>query len=318
MKLNQLESAILATLIWFDMFQWPLKLEELWQYLYLFDDKEDGLFKESFKETKPGLESIRQVLKKNENLKKIVESRGEFYFLKGKSDLVRLRQERENISSKKIKKAKRIVRLLSLVPFVKMISLSNIMGKNNFSEESDLDFFIITSKNRIWTTRFFTVSLVETLGLRPRFNYRKDKACLNFFLSEDNLSLESMALRPYDIYLTYWIHQLIPFCDKDETYKKFLKANDWTRKYLPNIVDRSNLINFWQEKGLPPKKGFLERFLCYLQLKLMPKILKEKAKEDPQAVIISDKKLKFHIQERREKYREKFEKQFKIISGNWC
>ncbi len=316
MKLNQLESAILATLIWFDLFQWPLKLEELWQYLYFFDNKKDSSFKKSFKEINTDLENIRQVLEKNENLKRVVELKEEFYFLKGKSDLVRLRQERENISFKKLKKAKRVARLLSLVPFVKMISLSNVMGKNNFSKESDLDFFIIASKNRIWTTRFFAVSLIEILGLRPKPNHRKDKICLNFFLSEDNLNLESMALKPYDIYLTYWIHQLIPFCDKDETYKKFLKVNDWTRKYLPNIVDESNLINFQQGKKSSSKKGFLERFLCCLQLKFMPKILKEKVKEDPQAVIINDKMLKFHLQERRKKYREKFEEQFRVISEN--
>jgi hypothetical protein len=256
-----------------------------------------------------------------------------------------------------------------------MIALTNNMGENNFREEGDLDFFIVTAKDRIWTTRFFMNSLLEILGLRPKKNNKKDKICSGFFITEDNLNLQSIALRPYDIYLIYWIHFLIPLYDREKIYEKFLKTNNWTREFLPNIylehrkaqkrtqknteklvpneekglcvllfnlcsfvsnlshrnfnnfrvnprriprrsasIDRSGkarMITRINAEGKCRRFNLFEKFFRWIQLKIMPKILKQRAKTDPQAVIISDKMLKFHEGEKRQKYQEKWKERLK-------
>ena len=316
--LTQAEKSILSTLVWFDLFDWPLSKEEIWKYLWSMS-QESGIRNQEFRE-------IQRVSDKNNGLKNIVETKDRFYFfLKGREELIRIRKKREGIAPKKLKKARQIARLLGFIPWVKMIGLGNIMGKNNFKEQGDLDFFIITAKNRIWSVRFFAVSLIEILGLRLRKNKKRDKVCLNFFVSEDNLNLEPIALKScselgqgaYDIYLAYWIHFLIPLCDRtNTTYRKFLEANKWTKNFLPNIFalhEIACLDSTKQTSSSGPELGLLamttgitEKFFCWVQLKIMPKKLKAKAKTDSQAVIINDKILKLHTNEGREEYRKKW------------
>jgi hypothetical protein len=310
---TQLERSILATLAWFNLFDWPLREREVWQYLWT---GAQNLETKNFRE-------IQKILNESENFKNIIDFKEEFYFLKGREELPQLRKRREKISLKKIKKAKWIAYFLNLIPWIKMISLSNVMGRGNFKEESDLDFFIITTKNRIWSTRFFSVSLMKILRLRPRGIEKKDKICLNFFVSENSLNLQPLALKPYDIYLTYWISSLIPLYSKDETYERFLEANQWIKIFLPNFFSSAKqeiknrpLQNDASFKNLSKiviseRSNILksEKLFQWLQLKIMPNNLKEEAKKNPEAVIISNEIIKLHgKKEKRRQYQEEFKK----------
>ncbi len=223
-----------------------------------------------------------------------------------------------------------------------MIAVGNYIPADNTKKNSDIDFFIITKKGRIWLARFFCATISKILGWRPTEKNKKDKICLTFFISEDNLNLKSIAL-DQDIYFYYWIATLYPLYNKDEIYEKFIKANDWIKRYLPNldssviarndigatkqsrnnsVIARKSLSRrmagkqsqglqnkprdcFSRQGGIAMTLDFLENLAKKFQFKIMPKNLKQLANKNTY-VIINDKILKFHDQDRREEYRNRF------------
>jgi tetratricopeptide (TPR) repeat protein len=329
---NNLEKSIFATLAYFDVFDYPLTLFEIWKWLYKFEN-----WKLEIENLEPSgsLADIQKILESSDVLKSLVSSQRGFYFLKGKDNLVELRQKRYNLAEKKFKKALRIARFFKFIPGIKMIAVCNSLAWSNAREGGDIDFFIITAKNKIWTTRFLAAGLLKLFGLRPTKNNTQDKICLSFFVDEENLNLESIALEQPDAYLIYWITQLAPIYDRGGIYEKFLKANEWIKKYLPNsfgseISERRKVASRSFSSGViaspdeigtkqsrsptkprdchgakAPRNDLAEKFFRWLQMKVMPSHLKEMANHDTR-VIINDGMLKFHENDRREEYKEKW------------
>ncbi len=222
--------AILKTLLYSNIFNYPLTKEEVFQSL---------ITNETF--TK---EEVFQSLKK---IKKISFKNG-FYFLKGRDYIVELRRKREKQSLEKIKIAKNIARKLSLIPTIKLIGISGNLSLKNADEEDDIDFFIIAKKNTVWITRFFTILILKLLGKHRKRKDKnvKNKICLNMFLDEGHIKFKK------NIYLAHEIIQLLPILNKDNTYQKFLNKNIWVFNYMPNsmkIIER-NYPNIDTKKSL--------------------------------------------------------------------
>jgi len=144
--------------------------------------------------------------------------------------------------------------------------------------------------------------------------------CSHYLVILDNKNLKDIALRPYDIYLTYWIDQIFPIYDEEGNYEKFREANKWIQEFLPNSFGVK--VGFRRKVKLPfiiykIKKilemlhsysfnGITEKFYKWLELKIMSRRLKEMANKDTR-VIVNDKMLKFHDNDRREETRRIFE-----------
>lgn len=298
---NNLEQAILSTLTYFDIFNYPLTATEIWKWLYCPENKIDG------DNSKYGFSEIREKLEKGEILKSLIDSRQGFYFLKDKSNLVELRQARYNLAEKKFQKAISVAKFIERMPGVRMIAVCNSLARSNASEESDIDFFVVTDKNKIWTARFFAAGFIKIFGLRPNKKSAKDKICLSFFVDESNLDLEKISVDAPDIYLVYWIGQLIPIYDSGGVYKKFLKENEWIKRYLPNFsgTELSDRRNTGRAGWSLPYFREGEKFFRWLQMRFMPPKLKEMANCDSR-VIVNDSMLKFHANDRRAEYKEKW------------
>ena len=322
---NNLEKSIFATLAYFDVFDYPLTLFEIWKWLYQNED---------LKST-DSIANIEKTLENSEALESLISSKWGFYFLNGRKEIVKLRQEKYNLAEEKFKKALRIGRLLRFIPHIKMIAVCNSLAWSNPRKEGDLDFFIVTSKNKIWTVRFWATSFLKLFGLRPTKNKTRDKICLSFFVDEENFDLEPLALGE-DIYLLYWIIQIVPVYDKDGIYQKFLKANEWIKKYLPNsfgseVSERRKVLSRAPIPGIiaspdeiGTKQSYVsinerdcfgvacpcndcgEKFFRWIQMKVMPSKLKEMANRDSR-VITSDGILKFHDNDRRAEFKKKWE-----------
>ena len=219
--MTSLEKSILETLAFFDVFSYPLTVSEIWKWLY----KPKG--RVSFLE-------VKQALVDSQILKDEVSQIEAFYCLKGKEYTYFRRKQNNNLAEKKFSKAIRLIKLYRLIPFVRMVAICNSLAYSNANEDSDIDFFIITKKGTIWLARFFTVLFVRFLGQRPQQSDTKDAICLTFFVDETNLNLKNICLHSNDIYMPYWIGQLMPVYDPDKLYSKFLEANKWYQQYLPN------------------------------------------------------------------------------------
>lgn len=220
------------------------------------------------------------------------------------------RVSKYNIAEEKIRKNWKYLKILAQMPGIKALFLSNRLGWGNPREESDVDLFFITSKNKIWTARFFTTAFAKLFHLRPTPEFSKDKLCLSFYLSEESLDLSAhRALNP-DIYLIYWIHQLIPIFDPENVHEKFLESNAWTKTFLPHAsaygpTPRRKIKKFFFKNIVDLLLG--EKIFRNIQIKILPEKLKILAREK-QGVVISNTMLKFHDKDRRKEYQHQWEK----------
>jgi hypothetical protein len=92
---------------------------------------------------------------------------------------------------------------------------------NAAHKDSDIDLFIITKNNRIWTTRICFTLILTLLGQRKTTKKHAGKFCLSFFITENYLNLENIAIKN-DIYLKYWIESLVPIINKNNAFEKFI------------------------------------------------------------------------------------------------
>ena len=299
-----LSESIIRTFVFFDIFDRPLTAFEAHK----------GLWSEVAK-----LEDVRATLNTSNSK---IEAKNGFFFLSGKKKIVEDGSRRQIWNDKKIARARWAAKTLSAVPFIRLIAVCNTLSFGVASQESDVDFFIVARAGRLWTARFFSVLILSLFGLRRHGKKIANRVCLSFFLADDSLNLESVAIKsPPDIYLVYWIAQLVPLVNRNQTLEKFWQANSWVKQYLPNFHFENQLPDYHQIKTCPVleacrkfceylRGGYLgdvkETFLRFVQLRKMSKNLKSRQSEGGTAVVINDKMLKFHEEDRREYYKNKW------------
>jgi hypothetical protein len=207
------EKAILKTLLYSNLFDYPLTKEEIFDFLIMHKITKRKLVQSLSGGKIPG-----------------TFYKG-FYLLDGNKQLVAKRQTRELISSKKLEKARAIIKKLSVIPTIKLIGISGTLAMKNCEVDDDIDIFIIAEKHFAWTTRFLTAIFLIILGAYRNKHSKKyqDKICLNLILDEARMSFEKQ-----DLFTAHEIVQLLPIFERNGTYRKFLNVNLWVKKFLPN------------------------------------------------------------------------------------
>jgi hypothetical protein len=308
----ELEKAIARTIVFFDMFNYPLTAYELWQ---LIDYRAE-------------LIDVKKCLVNFDNgflANKVALERG-FYFLAGREDLLKGRNDFYNLANVKNKIAERAARFLRFVPGLKMMAVCN-----NFYYQpvSDIDIFIVSRKNYLWLVRGIVTILVHLLGKRRHGQKVSNRLCLSFYVSEAGEDLKPLTLES-DPYFYYWLAFLTPLYEDRGYYRDFLAANGWVKAKLPNLHDDgfiyTNKIkdNFG---SLILKKVFyimnclglgkiMEAGAKKIQLKKMAKNINSLAKDGDTRVVISDMVLKFHENDRRAQFLENFNKHYEKIFEN--
>ncbi len=277
---NKLEliKLVLGPIVFLDLFDYSPNANEIWRFI----DK------------KISLSEVYNIVGALIGEQRVVYERNGFYFLPGREKNIEIRQKRYNYSVKKIKIAKKFSRFFSFLPAVKMIAVANFIGDHNLREEGDIDFFIITSKNRIWLSRLFCAGFAKLLNSRPTARKKQDKICLSFYISEDHLDVSDLSLPIPDPYFHYWLRGLMPIYDKDNTYQQFLAANRIT-------LDNDNALTPRKYKS----NNILEKIAKSIQLKIMSPALRE-AMVGSEGVLISDNVLKLYLKDRRRYFAEKY------------
>lgn len=300
------KTSILKTICFFELFDYPLTLEEIHYYLWEYSSSLDNVRK-----------NIRKMISKELGRK------GEFYFLKGQEKIVQIRREREKISQKKWRKAKRISWFLQKVPYIRMIAVCNSLAINNAKEESDIDIFIISKKNRLWIVRFLVTKFLKFFGQLQQRNNKKDLICPSFYVTEEKLSLRNLIRNSDDFYLYYWISQLKPVFGR-KIYKNFIKDNDWVKEKLINMRESKFKIKNYSitqrlfELIISPFSNILEKKFKRTELQNILKAKKEKvfmeenlSNRGKKEVIANNFMVKLYDPDKREFYNNKFKEKLK-------
>lgn len=278
-----LQKAILSTVCYADIFDYPLTEREIWRFL-IGKTTRLSKFREALK-----------VLVKNKSLFQ----KENFYYKKGRAILASKRKERAKVAINKIRVANRISRFLAYIPTVRLVGLSGALSMNNAPKEDDIDLFIITSPGTMWTTRLLCVFLLDVFRLRrkPGEIHFNNKICLNMLMEYPLLSLPR---NERDLYSAHEVAQLKPLINKSRTYELFLQKNKWAKKYLPHAftlpkLNTSNAVEWWS-------RGFqaVEVLSKKLQLWYMQK---RRTNE-----VINNGILKFHPQDARKKTLAEYQK----------
>ncbi|MCJ7740942.1 hypothetical protein MUP32_06570 [Candidatus Microgenomates bacterium] len=247
-----LEKAIIKTLVYADLFDYPLTKEEIWERLIKIQN--------------PKLKC--QIKFKIQNIK-FTKRKEKYYYLVGREEIIQLRKDREHYCEEKIEIARRVTKLLKLIPSVKFIGLTGAVAVGNADEDDDIDLLIITSANLLWTTRFLVTLSVDLMRLRRRPGDKKvkNKICLNMFIDENHLAI---GKDERDLFTAYEIVQMKPLFEKENTYLKFIQNNFWVKRFLPNAIEKNPCLAGRQANDKIPLR-IIESLLKKLQLKYMQK-----------------------------------------------
>ncbi len=313
--LSDLRESVYATIIFFDIFDIPLTLDEIQFYC-----SRDAKFCVSTTIKLPQKHVVKEFLENESGIRNATLNGIVYYFLKGRSSIVHTRLQRIRISEKLWKKVRFFMPFIQMVPFIKMAAVCNTLAFYNATHDSDIDLFIIAKRGRLFIVRFFTLFLFSILGIRRHGKKIAGRFCLSFYIDEDFLNLESLQLPSGDIYLPFWMITMKPLYG-ERCYHTFMAKNLWLKKYFqyPLFYDGDFLRqtslkifgDFW-EFLLKGKFGdWLEKKLYFLQQKRHQKNI---ALIAPNASVMVEKNiLKFHNLDRRAEIQRKFEEKMRDL-----
>ena len=139
-------------------------------------------------------------------------------------DLSVLRTQKEKRALEMIEGSSIYTRIISKFPFVRSVSISGSLSKLSAGPNADLDFFIVTAKDRLWTCRTLLHIFKKLTFITGHQNF----FCMNYFVDEAHLSL------PFEsFYTALELQTLIPVYG-NTMHNRLKIENNWTSQYLPN------------------------------------------------------------------------------------
>ena len=219
---SEISQAVFHTLLYSDVFDYPLTASEVHRYLT---------------QISATYEDVWEVLNENPQFIK----RGDYFALTGRESIVPIRARRTRRSQELLPYAIRYGRVLGCLPFVRMVTLTGSLAVMNISQNADFDYMLVTSPGRLWTARAFVLLFGRCTKIRGH------TICPNLIVSTDSLEWHR-----HDLYSARELCQMIPITGKD-VYQKLMQANAWIRDVLPNAYQISNISE--------TSPGFLRRFL---------------------------------------------------------
>lgn len=218
---------ILKTLGYFDLFHYPLTRQEI----YLFH---------AANMPKDTIDSSLQILMQEKYVYKL----DEYFALRNEHLMAERRRKGNQLAAGQLTTAHRVAKFLSAFPYVKGIAVSGSLSKNYATEKTDIDFFIITTANRLWIAR-------TCMHLYKKFTFltgRQNWFCMNYFVDE-----EAMEITEKNIFTAVEIVTLLPMYGKD-CLDEFIKKNQWTDSFFP-------LKHFNNTSSVEVKKGLLSKLI---------------------------------------------------------
>lgn len=225
-----LRRAIVRTLAYADVFDYPLDRGQI--HRYLIGERATP-------------EEVDRALDHDSEPREIVERTGDLFHLRGRTAIVADRRRREAASAELWRAARAYGRWVARLPLVRFAAVTGALAMNNAERDADIDLFILTRPGRLWLCRLLVLAIVRLAALRGH------RLCPNFLLSTDRLLLDERNL-----FTAHEVAQMVPLRSTD-WHASFLSANAWISEHLPSadlVVDRA--------RAEPPLARLLGAFLA--------------------------------------------------------
>lgn len=242
---SEVARAIIKTLLYSDIFEYPLTAGEIFERLEVRCDDPEVVEDE-----------LRQLV-----AAQVIYRFNDFYALRDDVALALRRSAGNKMAKDIMPRAIRRSRLIFSFPFVRAVMISGSLSKNFLDKNGDIDFFIVTAPGRVWLTRGL-LALFQRLFL---FNSHK-YFCVNYYIDHDHLTLDER-----NIFTATELITLKPMCG-NEHYETLLRDNQWVKEYYPQFKPAVQVS--YQSFGWWPKR-FFERLLTSFAPKLDALVMKK-------------------------------------------
>lgn len=222
--------SVLRCLLYFDIFKYPLKEDEI-------------LF---FLDRKATLPNIRAALVDLVE-KQFIHQFNEFYSIQNRRENVARRIRGNEVAQNTMRLARQKANLIGRFPFVRSVMVSGSLSKGYMDADSDIDFFVVTEPGRLWIARMLLV-LYKRIFLKNSHKH----FCVNYFVSTDKLEIEEQ-----NIFTATELATVMPQYNQS-TYGDLLKNNGWVTRFLPNFAPRQYA---WKKEKQSSFKKVAERFI---------------------------------------------------------
>ncbi len=306
---HPVDQAIIRTIVWFDLFDFPLLPLEVGRLLY------GG----------PAHVTSEQVftrLEQSPYLQRHLETTDGFYHRRGRGSIVAIRNQRY-ATTKRHREQWRFrlaLNLLRCAPFVRFVALGNSAAYGNARASSDLDLFIVVQDGSLYTARWFITALFQAIGIRRHDRRVAGRACLSFYVTETGAALSPLLLPGQDPYFTFWAGLLWPLFDAGGQ-AQVKRLNNWLGaifptelfvwSWSPDLLTDSRVSRFIRTSleyilSAPRAHTWLERISERVQQWKMKRHPCARARQPNASVVISSTVLKFHEDDRRHELRRRF------------
>ena len=204
--LDRNELAIVRSVIYASLFDYPLTLDQLHRSLI---------------ESTLTPRQIRHVVETSAAVRAVIEYRDGYFFPAGRTDLIAERARREQRSVGFLRANARALRFICALPFTRMVALSGSIAHLNLETGGDMDLFIVARGRRVWTITVAAILLTRLLGVRRVM-------CANFVMSDAHLGIEQQ-----DLFTANQVLHLKPLFGP-EVLEGLIAANPFVKRFYPN------------------------------------------------------------------------------------
>ena len=113
-------------------------------------------------------------------------------------------------------------RLIARFPFVRGVALTGTLSKGAFHEGDDVDFFVVTAKDRVWVCRTLLMLFKKVVLLDSHRFF-----CVNYLVAED-----ALAVPDRNVFTATEVAWLRPVSG-GSAFDAFFRANSWVSSFLP-------------------------------------------------------------------------------------
>jgi predicted nucleotidyltransferase len=141
--------------------------------------------------------------------------------LRGREALFAETRERAQRSRIIWLRARQWAAIMAHLPCVRMIAVTGSLAMNNMRPEADIDYLVVTTPGRVWTTRLMLVGLVRLARIL------NVELCPNYVLSTEVMHLDDQTF-----FTARELAQMVPVFGL-ERYRTMMQLNAWMLHYLP-------------------------------------------------------------------------------------